>query len=99
MADNWDEAKTFVESKFLQFDEQGLIEAEFVGFDQELNPFSTGESDKMRLVLHLKCDDGIVRDLQTGSKRLIGKLIKVSPKAGDRIRIMREGEGFQTQYL
>ena len=60
----------------------------------EDDPFNPGEK---RLVFDFEIDKEI-KKLGSGSRKLAKKFIAAKVKAGDTVRIVRYGEGFDTNY-
>lgn len=83
-----------IEAGYAKFDENGMLEGVFTGYTMEADPFNKG---KERVSYGLKIDDSDVK-LGSSSIRLAKAFKKAGVKAGDQIRIIRIGEGFETMY-
>lgn len=83
-------------SQFLKFTPENdfTIEGIFRGLKVEDDQFNPGQK---RLVIDIEVD-GEIRKLGTGSKRLAKKLLSAKVTPGTHFKILRFGEGFETNY-
>jgi hypothetical protein len=95
MADNILEEFT-KNDKFLNFNEDGVLEEVFQSVIKEKDPF--GKVGEERLSFTFLCSDGKERQFTSKSKRLAKEMLKVSPQQGETLQITRFGEGFETMY-
>lgn len=81
-------------SKYLKFDETNTIEGVYLGCRMEDDPFNPGQ---VRMVYEFEIDQQ-PKVLNSGSNRLAKAFLKADPKLGQFIRVIRVGEGFNTNY-
>lgn len=83
------------DSKKLAFDANGEIRGVYRGVIEEDDPFTPGDK---RLVYKVEGEDKVQRSYPSKSKRLAKAFYESNAKDGDKIEIMRFGEGFETVY-
>lgn len=83
------------DNKRLAFDANGEIHGIYRGVIEEDDPFTPGDK---RLVYKVEGEDKVQRTYPSKSKRLAKAFYESGAKDGDKIEIMRFGEGFETVY-
>lgn len=84
-------------TEYVTFPEDGIVQAKFIGSEEEKDPFSK-EEDGKRIVYLLEID-GKLKRLGSKSIRLARAFLNADPQEGDFIKIIRTGTLFNTQYV
>lgn len=82
-------------NKYLKFNDQNELSGTFVSAFIEEDPFMPGTK---RMAYVLMSEGNEEKTLNSKSKRLAKEFVKKGIKSGDNIKIMRIGQGFDTNY-